>query len=101
HFAKCPVVIVVKQRIRHVVIRDKDVLPTVVVIVERHNAKSVAGVLGQSRRFAQVCECAIAVIVIKAWRLGMEIVWMTVATHSAPTPARCVTSLNVPSTLLW
>ena len=47
YFAKCPVTIVVEQRVRHVIIGNKDVLPAIIVVIEGDDAESVAGVLRQ------------------------------------------------------
>src|SRR5208337_1886020 len=62
HLAKSSVAVVVKQIVGHVVVGDEDVLPAVVVVVERHNAQAVARFQPNSGGLADVGECAITVI---------------------------------------
>ena len=42
-FSKRAIAIVVKQKIRHVIVGDENVLPAIVVIIESHHAKTVPG----------------------------------------------------------
>src|SRR5579862_1611646 len=87
HFAKRTITVVVKQEVRHVVIGDEDVLPTVVVVVEGYDAQAVPAFKANSGRLADVCEGAIAVVVIKRRRLTVKVVRMAVAAHAGSTIA--------------
>src|SRR5690348_4874680 len=53
-FAKRPVAIIVKQEIGHRVVRNKNILPSIVVIVESHHTEAVARLESYSRRLAYV-----------------------------------------------
>ena len=43
NLAKRSIAIVLKQKIRHVIVGDEDVLPTVVIVVECDHAESIPG----------------------------------------------------------
>src|SRR5690348_14708906 len=53
-FTKRPVAIIVKQEIGHRIICNKNILPSIVVIVESHHTEAVARLESYSRRLAYV-----------------------------------------------
>ncbi len=82
HFAKGAIAIVVKQKIRHVIVRDENVLPAVVVVIEGHHSQAVSAFRSHSRGLADVGESAVAVVVIERRGLAVEIVGMAIAPHA-------------------
>src|SRR5579859_2804503 len=79
YLAKCPVSIIVEKKVGHGIVGNKNVLPTVVVIIECDHPEPVPRHLPYSRGFARVCKSAIAIVVIERGRLPMVNVWMAVA----------------------
>src|SRR5579859_6300997 len=79
HLAKRPVTIIVEKKVGHGVVGNKNVLPTVVVIIECDHPEPVPRHLPYSRGFAHVCKSAVAIIVIEGGRLPVVNVRMAVA----------------------
>src|SRR5579859_1103170 len=69
NLAKRPVTIIVEKKVGHGVVGNKNVLPTIVVIIECHHPEPVPRHLPYSRGFARVSKSSIAIIMIERWRL--------------------------------
>src|SRR5260370_35973871 len=64
-FAKSPIAIVVKEEVGHVVVGDENVLPAVVVVVERHHSETVPALYSDSGGLVDVGDSAVAIVAIQ------------------------------------
>ena len=78
------------------IVGDEDVLPSVIVVVERDDAQPVAALRADAGRFADIGESAVAVVVIERWRLAVEIVGMAIAAHARAAVATIEVALRRP-----
>src|SRR5581483_4923211 len=74
--------VVVEEGIGHRVVGNENVLPTIVVIVERDYAQAVGRLGREARLFADVGEGAVAVVAIQSRRLPMIDIGMAITSHS-------------------
>ncbi len=81
YFAESAVAVVVKQKIRHMVIGNEDVLPAVIVIIKSDHAQAIASLQPEPGMLADIGEGSVAIVVIERRRLAVKIVGMTVASH--------------------
>src|SRR6185369_4274809 len=80
-FLECAVMFIAKQRVRHRIIGDEDVLPAVPVEIKGDHSQPVARFRRDPGNLADIGEGTVAVIVIQSRRLSVVVVRMAVATH--------------------
>ena len=78
---KCTVPAVVKQRIGHGIVGYENVLPPVVMVVERHHAQAVCRLQCETGLLAYIGACTVSIVAIKRRPDGMIDVGMAVTPH--------------------
>ena len=95
-FGEGAIPIVLEKKIRHVVVGDEDVLPAVIVVIEGDDTQAVAGLRSHTGRFADVCEGAVAVVVVERGCLPVVHVGVAIAAHPRALVAAVVIGFRRP-----
>src|ERR1019366_8908138 len=88
HLGEGAVAVVVEQRVRQRIVGDEDVLPAVVVVVERDD--------GETGRLADIGKSPVAIVVVEHWGFAVVIVRVAIATYSRTLAAAIIVAFRRP-----